>query len=112
MAGYEARREAFAEQGVKIIAGSVDDAEKTAPIAENLNFPVAINMTREDGDAMGSWWEEKRQIIQPSEFLLSGSGKVMNSMYSNGPIGRMDPEETLSLVKYLNEQRAKAKAAS
>ena len=83
----------------------MDDAEKTALIAKNLNFPVAINMTRADGDAMGSWWEEKREIIQPSEFLLSGSGKVMISAYSNGPIGRMDPEETLSLVKYLNDQR-------
>ena len=61
---------------------------------------------------MGSWWEEKREIIQPSEFLLSEKGKVMISTYSNGPIGRMDPEETLSLVKYLNEQRAKVKAAS
>ena len=90
----------------------MDDAEKTAPIARNLNFPVAINMTRADGDAMGSWWEEKREIIQPSEFLLSEKGKVMISTYSNGPIGRMDPEETLSLVKYLNEQRAKVKAAS
>ncbi|NKB33684.1 MAG: hypothetical protein GKR91_11355 [Pseudomonadales bacterium] len=68
-------------------------------------------MSKDDGDALGSWWEEKRQIIQPSEFLLSGSGKVMISMYSNGPIGRMDPEESLSLVRYLNEQRAKAKAA-
>ena len=91
---------------MKIIAGSVDDAEKAAPIAKNLNFPVAINMTQADGDAIGSWWEEKRKIIQPSEFLLSGSGKVMISAYSNGPIGRMDPEETLSLVKYLNDQRA------
>ncbi len=90
----------------------MDDAEKTAPIAKNLNFPVAINMTRADGDVMGSWWEEKREIIQPSEFLLSEKGKVMISTYSNGPIGRMDPEETLSLVKYLNEQRAKVKAAS
>lgn len=112
MAGFEARREAFAQQGVKIVAGSVDDAKKTTPIAENLGFPVAINMSQDDGAAMGSWWEEKRQIIQPSEFLLSAGGKIMISAYSNGPIGRMDPAETLSLVKYLNEQRTIAKAAS
>ena len=46
------------------------------------------------------------------EFLLSGSGKVMISAYSNGPIGRMDPEETLTLIKYLNAQRAKSKAGT
>jgi len=87
----------------------VDDQEKTAEVAEDLGFPVAYGMTREQGDAMGFWWEEKRQIIQPSEFLLSRSGKVMISVYSNGPIGRMDPQETLKLIKYLNAQRAKTK---
>ena len=77
-----------------------------------LNFPVAIIMSKSDGETIGAWWEDNRQIIQPSEFLLSGSGKVMISVYSNGPVGRMDPEETLSLIKYLNEQRAKSEALS
>jgi len=29
------------------------------------------------------------------------------STYSNSPIGRMDPAEALTLVQYLNAQRAK-----
>lgn len=65
-------------------------------------------MTRADGDAIGAWWEERREHIQPSEFVLSRSGKVMFSTYSNSPVGRMDPEETLTLIKYLNARRAKA----
>jgi hypothetical protein len=32
----------------------------------------------------------------------------MFSTYSNSPVGRMDPEETLNLIKYLNARRAKA----
>ena len=107
MAGFEARRDAFAEQGVKIIAGVVDSEEETQTVAAELGFPVAFGMTKSDGDAMGSWWDERRQCIQPSEFLLSASGRVLISAYSNGPIGRMDPEETLNLVKYLNEQRSR-----
>ncbi|MEH6559403.1 MAG: hypothetical protein V7459_13485 [Oceanicoccus sp.] len=66
-------------------------------------------MTRADGDAMGAWWEQRRDHIQPSEFLLTKSGKVMMSTYSNSPIGRMDPAEALVLIKFLNAQRAKAK---
>ena len=107
MAGFEARRDAFAEQDVKIIAGVVDSEEETQTVAAELGFPVAFGMTKSDGDAMGSWWDERRQCIQPSEFLLSASGRVLISAYSNGPIGRMDPEETLNLVKYLNEQRSR-----
>ena len=69
-------------------------------------------MTREDGDRIGAWWETRRDHIQPSEFVLSRSGKVLFSTYSNSPVGRMDPEETLTLIQYLNEQRAKAKGAN
>ncbi len=61
---------------------------------------------------MGAGWEERRDHIQPSEFVLSQSGKVMMSAYSNSPVGRMDPAETLTLLKFINAQRAKAKAAT
>ncbi len=71
---------------------------------------MAYGVTREQGDAIGAWWDERRNHIQPSEFLLTKSGKVMMSTYSNSPIGRMDPEEALTLISYLNAQRAKGKA--
>ena len=58
-------------------------------------------MTRADGDAIGAWWDERRDHIQPSEFILNGKGMVMASTYSNSPIGRMDPAETLVLLTYL-----------
>ena len=74
-----------------------------------MGFPVAYGMTRADGDAMGAWWEPRRDHIQPSEFVLTQTGKVMMSTYSNSPIGRMDPAEALTLIRFLNAQRAKAK---
>ncbi len=108
MAGYEERREAFLAEGVSIIAGTVDTQDKTADVARDLAFPVAYGMTRADGDALGSWWDERRDHIQPSEFVISKGGKVMMSTYSNSPIGRMDPAEALTLIQYLNAQRAQA----
>ena len=109
MAGYEERRAAFLAEGVSIIAGTVDSQEQTAEGARDLGFPVAYGMTRADGDALGSWWDERRDHIQPSEFVITKSGKVMMSAYSNSPIGRMDPAEALTLIQFLNAQRAKAK---
>ena len=79
-------------------------------VAAPLDFPVAYGVTRAQGDAIGAWWDERRNHIQPSEFLITRSGKVMMSTYSNSPVGRMDPAETLTLITYLNEQRAKGKA--
>ena len=77
-------------------------------MAQDLQIPIAYGVTRDQGDAMGAWWEERRDFIQPSEFVLSQSGRVMFSTYSNSPVGRMDPEETLTLLKFLNAQRAKS----
>ena len=87
----------------------MDSEEKTAEVASDLSFPVAYGMTREQGDAVGAWWEERRDHIQPSEFLLTGDGRVMTSMYSSSPVGRMDPQETLSLVKFLAARRKQKK---
>lgn len=94
---------------MSIFAGTVDSEEKTAEVASELSFPVAYGMTREQGDAVGAWWEERRDHIQPSEFLLTGSGRVMFSTYSSSPVGRMDPEETLTLVKFLDARRQQKK---
>ena len=102
MAGYEERREAFSAEGVSSIAATVDSQEKTQEVAASLNFPGAYGVTRDIGNALGSWWDEQRDFIQPSEFVLNAKGKVIFSAYSNAPVGRMDPAETLTLIKYLN----------
>ena len=83
----------------------MDSLEDTQKVAGPLSFPVAYGVTREIGNALGSWWDERRDFIQPSEFVLNAQGKVMFSAYSNAPVGRMDPEETLTLIKYLNSLR-------
>jgi hypothetical protein len=90
---------------VSIFAGSVDSEEDTLKVAAELSFPVAYGMTRAAGDTIGAWWEERRNHIQPSEFLLTSSGRVMSSTYSSSPVGRMDPAETLKLVTFLDNQR-------
>jgi hypothetical protein len=95
---------------VTIVAASVDSLEDTSKVADPLGFPVAYGVTREQGDAIGAWWDERRNHIQPSEFLLTKSGKVMMSTYSNSPIGRMDPAEAITLMGYLNAQHAKKEA--
>ena len=94
--------------GVSLFAGTVDSEEKTAEVAADLGFPVAYGITRAVGDTIGAWWEERRDHIQPSEFLVTQTGRVMSSTYSSSPVGRMDPEETLSLVKILASRAKKS----
>ena len=76
-------------------------------MAEDLEIPIAYDVTRDQGNALGAWWDERRNFIHPSDFVLSQNGWVMFSTYSNAPVGRMDPAETLTLLQFLNAQKAK-----
>ena len=84
-----------------IYAASVDTREQTLKVAENVSFPVCYGVTREVGDKVGAWWEERRNFIQPSEFLMTRNGRILGSTYSSSPVGRMDPQETLALATVL-----------
>lgn len=70
-------------------------------MAADLGYPVGYGVTRDVGDRIGAWWEERRDHIQPSEFILTQKGRVMASMYGSSPVGRMDPDETLRLLGIL-----------
>lgn len=83
----------------------MDAREDTLRVADSLPFPVCYGVTREQGDRIGAWWEERRGHIQPSEFLVTGKGRILSSTYSSSPVGRMDPEETLALVRMLASRK-------
>ena len=87
------------------MAASHDGRERAEEVGNPLPFPVAHGVTREQGDSFGAWWDEKRDFIQPSEFILNHKGRVMHSTYSSSPVGRTDPQETLVLLGYLSSSR-------
>lgn len=61
-------------------------------------------MTREISDSLGAWWEERRQIMQPTEFILGPDGKVVSSSYSDGPLARLDAEDVVGLINFYEKK--------
>jgi peroxiredoxin len=107
LAGFEKLRPELDALGVKVLAASVDPLEKAREVAAELSFPVAYGVTREQADAIGAWWEDRRSIVQPSEFLLAADGTVRAATYSSGPIGRIDAADVVKLVNFYDKQSAK-----
>ena len=105
MAGFGKERAALEAIGAKVVAASVDPLDKAKEVAAEVGFPIAYGVTREQADAIGAWWEERRGIVQPAEFLLDRDGKVLSSTYSSGPIGRVDAAD---VVKHINFREAQA----
>lgn len=105
MDGYSAHKEELDKLGVKVVAASVDDLENAKKIADQNNFPIGYGVTKDIADTLGSWWEERRQIIQPSEFVLNAEGKVMASSYSDGPLGRIDAGDVIKLINFYESMK-------
>ena len=91
--------------GISILAASVDPLDKAAEVQQDVSYPIAFGVTKKQADSIGAWWEDRRAIIQPSEFVLNGNGKVLSATYSTGPVGRVDAGDALKLVKFLESQR-------
>ena len=105
MDGYSAHKEELDKLGVTVVAASVDDIEKAKEIADANNFPIGYGVTKDIADTLDSWWEERRQIIQPSQFIINAEGKVMASAYADGPLGRIDAEDVVKMVNFYESMK-------
>ena len=105
MAGFEENISTLRDQGVGIVAASVDPLDKAQEVAADLSFPIAYGVTRGIADQLGSWWEDRRQIIQPSEFVLDADNNVLICSYSDGPLGRIEGEDVVKLVNFYESQK-------
>ena len=105
MVGFAELKDEFDKLGVKIVAASVDDVEKAQEVADEVNFPVGHGVSRDIANALGSWWEDRRQIIQPSEFIVGADGNVVACSYSDGPLGRIDAGDVIKMVNFYESKK-------
>ena len=107
MAGFGKERSALEAIGAKVVAASVDPLDKAKEVANEAGFPIAYGVTREQADTIGAWWEERRGIVQPSEFIVGRDGRVIASSYSSGPLGRIDAADVVKLLNFYEAQARK-----
>jgi peroxiredoxin len=107
LAGFEFWKAQHAAAGVKVFAASVDPIDKAKEVAAGVSFPIGYGVTREQADQLGSWWEDRRGIVQPSEFILGADGKIMLSSYSSGPLARIEPMDVVRMVNFYEAQQKK-----
>ena len=107
MAAFAGKHEELRAAGAGVIAASVDPLDKAQEVAAQVPYAVAYGVTRTQADAIGAWWEDRRGIVQPSEFIVGPNGAVIDSSYSSGPIGRIDPADVLKRIAFVEKQAAK-----
>lgn len=105
MDGYEHHKSELDAIGAKVISSSVDPLDKAEEVAANLSFQIGHGVTREIADKIGAWWEDRRGIIQPSEFIVNDEGKIIVSSYSDGPLGRIEAPDVVKLIKFYESRK-------
>ena len=94
LAGFQRASEKLADAGIKVVALSVDDEATTIGTIEKfkLSFPVGHSADAEKISSItGAYTNESPRYLQTTDFLLDPDGKILNAVYSSGPIGRLSP---------------------
>jgi hypothetical protein len=86
--------------GAKVLAASVDSLDKAREVAAEVSFPIGYGVSRDIAETLGAWWEERRSIIQPAEFLVGVDNKIVVSSYSDGPLGRIEGADVVKLIRF------------
>jgi peroxiredoxin len=107
LGSFQRATEKLAAAGIKVVALSVDDEATTAGTIEKyrLRFPVGHSADADQVAALtGAYTNEAPRYLQSTGFLLDPDGRVVNAVYSSGPIGRLVPEDVVGLVTYLKSK--------
>ena len=97
--------------GASVVALSVDDKDTTQRLAEGLQLRTVKMLHSADmaevSSLTGAFTEEARGILHATGFILSPSGKVAQACYSTGPIGRLTALDTLRIIRFVQQMRAR-----
>ena len=110
---FERAGQALGDNGIRVVALSVDDKETTAALVarHKLTFPVGYGADATSVAALtGAFVNPDPVYLQSTDFVLDPGGKAIVSVYSSGAIGRLVPDDVIGLVRYLREHSAPATA--
>ena len=107
LAGFQRANEKLAEAGIKVVALSVDDEATTRGTMERfkLSFPVGHSTDADKvASVTGAYTHESQRYLQATGFLPAPDGKILNAVYSSGPLGRLVAEDVIGMVAYLKSK--------
>ena len=104
LAGFQRASQRLAEAGIKVVSLSVDDEATSRGTVEKfkLSFPIGHSADADQiASLTGAYINDSPRYLQSTGFLLDPSGRVLNAVYSSGPIGRLVAEDVIGMVAYL-----------
>ncbi len=74
-----------------------------------IDFPVGYGIdNKQISELTGCFYEEKRQILHSTGYVIKPDGTIAVGVYSSGPIGRLVWQDVLAVVQYIKGMAAKS----
>lgn len=81
-----------------------EDAQKTIDEC-GINFALGYGADcKVVSERIGCFYEERRQILHSTGYVLRPDGTVAVGVYSTGPIGRLVWQDVIALVQFYKKQ--------
>ena len=97
--------------GASVVALSVDDKDTTQRLSDGLQLRTVKMLHSADmaevSSLTGAYTEEARGILHATGFILAPGGKVAQACYSTGPIGRFTALDTMRIIRFVQQLRAR-----
>ena len=89
--------------GITVVAASTDSVADTASLAEGLRLRYVKMLAELDGPAVAAatgagLQTGEKAFLHATSFILDPEGRIVNSAYSSGPIGRFSAQDTLKKI--------------
>jgi len=110
LADYQGLSEAFRAEHIQLFAVSVDPVDKAKETTEKLGltFPVAYGAdAKEMSGATGAFYAPEKKFLHATGFVIRPNRMVEVACYSSGPIGRLEAQHALNLVKFYKSRQGK-----
>ncbi len=112
MADYQAHLAELDALGASVYALTTDPADKVKEtIAKNgITYPILYEMDGpKTAEVLGAYYEERRNIIQPTNFILDPDHKIVNLSYASGPVGRITASDAILHIEFVKKKAAGVK---
>lgn len=107
MAAFQQALGELDAEDIGVVAISVKDEASARETAERtgVTFPMGYGLPlHQTAEKLGAYYEDRREILHATGFLLQPDGVISVAVYSSGPIGRLVAEDVLRLVRFYDKR--------
>ena len=93
----------FNKLNIQVIAAFADSLDDASKMKEELKLSFKVGwglIPQEVSTRMGAFYDEKRNILHPTGYIINPGGKIVFACYSTGSIGCFTAADTLGSILY------------